>query len=89
MDEIYNQHNYTTIFRGKCAHFTTPDGDDIPIVRDERSRYMLHAFSAVAETAVTWHKRFMHAGNLSLQRVANEIPALASGKFDFSKCDCS
>jgi len=88
VDEMYNQHNYTTVFRGRRAHFTTPDGDDIPIVRDERSRYMLHAFSVVIDTALTWHRRFMHAGNLSLQRMGHEIPALANGKFDFSKCDC-
>ena len=87
VDEIYNQHNYVTTFRGRRAHFTTPDGDHIPIVRDEKSRYMLQAYSLVTESATLWHKRLMHAGNQSLHRVAHHIPTLISEKIDFSKCD--
>ena len=63
VDEIFSQHSYSTTFRGRRACFHTPDGDEIPIVRDERSRYMLHAFSVVPDSALLWHKRFMHAGN--------------------------
>ena len=87
VDEMYNQHKFETVFRGKRAHFQTPDGRQIPIHQDDRNRYMLRAFSIVEDNAELWHRRLMHRGNTTLQRMGCVIPSLYKAKFDFSRCD--
>ena len=86
VDEMYKQHKFTTVFRGRRAHFITPDGVQIPIHRDERNRYMVQVNAVLDADAEIWHRRFMHAGNSAMRRMACIIPSLAKGGFDFSKC---
>lgn len=91
VDEMWQQHRCATIFRGKQAYFITPDNVTIPIERDNHRRFMLHADSASESQGAPsdpwiWHRRFMHAGNPTMQRMACVIKALRK-PFDFSKCD--
>lgn len=88
VDEMYKQHKFTTVFRGRRAHFITPDGVCIPIQRDSRNRYMLHVNSVVDADPLLWHRRLMHAGTDAMRRMGKCcIPSLHGCKFDFSKCD--
>jgi transposase InsO family protein len=87
VDEMWNQHRISTIFRGRRAYFETPDERQITIDRDDRRRYMLHAYSVVQVDADVWHRRFMHYGNETMRKMGCVIPALRKSSFDFSKCD--
>lgn len=92
VNEMYRQHKISTTFRGNKAQFTTPDGVDIPIAFSKDRQYLLEAMSIFdvnakgSVNAYLWHKRFMHAGNAALKRMACRISQLGC-EFDFSKCD--
>ena len=86
VDQLYEQHRICTLFKGSKACLITADGVQLPLERDQKHRYMLHAYAAVAADSELWHRRFMHVGRDSLRRMSCVIPSISKSA-DFTKCD--